>query len=124
MTDSNLPDLYRQVAFEMDVLQLAYLHVREIWKSDAGEQPLAITPVIRKSYNGTIIVNDNYDLKTGNDIVGKGAADMVAFGRPFIANPDLVERWRAGAPLNEPDPATFYTPGEKGYTDYPPMTAV
>jgi N-ethylmaleimide reductase len=123
MVDSNLPELYRQVAFEMDVLQLAYLHVREIWKTDAGETPLAVTPVIRKSYNGAIIVNDNYDLKTGSDIVAKGAADLVAFGRPFIANPDLVERLRAGVPLAEPDSDTFYTMGEKGYTDYPPMTA-
>ncbi len=124
MTDSDLPALYRQVARDMETLRLAYLHVREIWRDEAGAaKPLAITPLIRDIYTGALIVNDGYDLESGNDIIKKGIADAVAFGRPFIANPDLVGRLRKSAPLNQPDPETFYSGGAKGYTDYPVMSA-
>jgi N-ethylmaleimide reductase len=124
MTDSDLPGLYKEVAREMENLRLAYLHVREIWKDGTGAvKPLAVTPLIRDIYTGAMIVNDSYDPQTGSEIVKKGLADAVAFGKPFIANPDLVERLRAGAPLNEPDPETFYTSDAKGYTDYPVMPA-
>jgi N-ethylmaleimide reductase len=64
-----------------------------------------------------IIVNTGFD--KANEVLSKGDADLVAFGVPFIANPDLVERLRRDAPLNKPDPKTFYDIGPKGYTDYP-----
>jgi len=123
MVDSDLPGLYKIVAAEMELLQLAYLHVREIAVEENGKKVLPITPIIRKFYSGTLIANNDYNFASATELVGSGLADAVAFGRPYIANPDLVERFRIGAPLNELDPSTFYTPGEKGYTDYPFMTS-
>ena len=123
VSDSDLAGLFTRVAQDMNHARLAFLHVREIWKDEAGERPLAITPLIRRAYHGVLIANDAYDLESGNALLQKGLADAVAFGRPFIANPDLVERWRTGASLNSPDVDTFYTGSEKGYTDYPPAVA-
>ena len=65
------------------------------------------------------MTNAGYDRDSGNAVLAAGRADLVAFGVPFIANPDLPARYQAGAPLNTPDPATFYGGKEKGYTDYP-----
>ncbi|MDB5521712.1 MAG: NADH:flavin oxidoreductase/NADH oxidase, partial [Tardiphaga sp.] len=70
---------------------------------------------------GTYIGNNGYDLALAERTLQSGAADLIAFGKPFISNPDLVERFRTGAPLNEGDKATFYGGGEKGYTDYPTL---
>jgi len=72
----------------------------------------------RKIYNGTIIINRAFTNETANQVLNDGDADLVSFGVPFIANPDLVQRFKTNAALNQPDQATFYTPGEKGYTDY------
>ena len=66
-----------------------------------------------------IIVNTGFDKAKANAVLASGNADLVAFGVPYIANPDLLERFRTDAPLNKPDPATFYGIGPKGYTDYP-----
>ena len=67
------------------------------------------------------MVNNAYDKAMAEHAVESGHADIVAFGRPFIANPDLVQRLRRGAPLNTPDPDTFYGGGARGYTDYPAL---
>jgi N-ethylmaleimide reductase len=67
------------------------------------------------------MTNFGYDKARANAVLASGQADLVAFGVPFIANPDLPERFRRDAPLNAPDPATFYGGGEKGYTDYPSL---
>ena len=77
----------------------------------------------RKAFSGAYIANNGYTRDLAIDAVSAGRADLVAFGRPFIANPDLVERLRTGAPLNELDRATLYGGGEKGYTDYPTLDA-
>lgn len=77
----------------------------------------------RKIYKGTLMVNRGFTAQTANDVLKNGNADLVAFGIPFIANPDLAERFQSGIALNVPDAATFYSPGEKGYIDYP-MVAV
>lgn len=114
MFDSNLAGLFTQAAEVLDGFNLAYMHVRE-----PSAKPLEITPLMRDVYRGIIVANDGYDLTRGNKAVVQGAVDAVAFGVPFIANPDLVERLRTGAPLNAPDTATFYNGGKKGYTDYP-----
>ena len=87
--------------------------------------PFAVTEVakhFRPLYNGTLIINKSFTKETGIKVIEDGYADLVAYGVPFIANPDLVARFEADAPLNAPDQATFYTPTEKGYTDYPSMT--
>ncbi len=74
-------------------------------------------------FKRTLILSGGYDaVRAESDLVA-GKADLIAFGRPFLANPDLVARWKSGAALNAPDMSTFYTPGPKGYTDYPSLTA-
>ncbi len=80
------------------------------------------TPHIRDAFDGTLIVNGGYDAATAEAAIARGEADLVAFGVPFIANPDLPLRYRKGAPLNTPDAATFYAGEEKGYIDYPALS--
>jgi N-ethylmaleimide reductase len=75
----------------------------------------------RKHFRGAYIANNGYDRESAIDAVASDKADAIAFGRPFIANPDLVERLQKNAPLNLPDPRTFYAPGPQGYIDYPPL---
>jgi len=81
--------------------------------------PQSIKDTFRKDFKGGLILSGGYDLARAEADLAAGKADLIAFGRPILANPDLVERWKTGAPLNAPDPGTFYTPGPKGYTDYP-----
>ncbi|MFN9866699.1 MAG: alkene reductase, partial [Pseudanabaena sp.] len=86
-------------------------------------QPDLGAEFFRPIYNGTIITAGGYSFETGNQAIASGSADLVAFGRLYIANPDLVERFAANAPLNKPDRNTFYGGDEKGYTDYPTWQA-
>ena len=78
-----------------------------------------IKQAIRARFKGALILSGGYDRERAQADLAAGRGDLVAFGRPFISNPDLVARLRAGLELSPPDPDTFYTPGEKGYTDYP-----
>jgi 2,4-dienoyl-CoA reductase-like NADH-dependent reductase (Old Yellow Enzyme family) len=97
--------------------RLAYLHVLEgdmITKSSALDYRS-----LRANFAGNYIANNGYDRERAQAALRSGAADLVAFGVPFLANPDLVRRYRDNLPLNAPDPATFYGGGEHGYTDYP-----
>jgi N-ethylmaleimide reductase len=75
----------------------------------------------RPIFRGTLIANTQMDARRGNRLIAEGLADLVAFGRPFIANPDLVQRLKTGAPLAEIDWTTVYGPGPKGYSDYPAL---
>lgn len=99
-----------------DGLGLAYLHV-----VDMGLPELEVLPFLRASYAGAIIANNNLKADSAAALLDAGQAEAVSFGRAFIANPDLVERIAAGAPLARTDYALLYTGEEKGYTDYPPM---
>jgi N-ethylmaleimide reductase len=76
----------------------------------------------RPKYKGTLIINNNFNQEKGNKVIEDGLADLVAFGKLFISNPDLPERFELNAKLAEWDEQTFYTSGEKGYTDYPVLT--
>jgi N-ethylmaleimide reductase len=78
-----------------------------------------VTPYFRKIYKGTLITNGDYDHPKGDSILANGDADLVSFGKLFLANPDLPKRFELDAFLNAPDAKTFYGPDEKGYTDYP-----
>ena len=123
--DSDTRALYDYAIAKLNGFGLAYLHLREP-AGDVSAIPNMVANVTehyRGIYKGTLITNTAYDRDKGNAAIEKGHADLVAFGVPFIANPDLVERFRAGAPLSTPDQATFYTPGAKGYTDYPELKA-
>lgn len=117
MGDSNLPVTFGYVARELGRRHLAFICARE----SLGEK--RIGPQLKMAFGGSYIVNEKFTFETANQVLAAEEADAVAFGVPFIANPDLPERFRRGAPLNTPEPATFYSSGAKGYTDYPVLQA-
>ena len=80
-----------------------------------------LSPSIRKVFTGPLVLNQDYSREAAQRDLDEGVADAIAFGRLYIANPDLVERFRRDAPLNTPNPKTFYAPGPAGYTDYPAL---
>lgn len=120
LVDDETIALYNYIVNRLNDYDLAYIHLIEPF-TDVSAIPHAIQEVakhFRPLYTGTIIINRGFNKDTANKVIGDGDADLVSFGVPFIANPDLVERYKIGATLNVPDQNTFYTPGEKGYTDY------
>jgi N-ethylmaleimide reductase len=117
--DAQMEALYLRLVAELNALGLAYVHVVDHSSMGAPEVGDALKAAIRKDFKGRYILSGGYDAARANADLDAGRGDLVAFGRPFIANPDLVRKLQSGAPLAEPDAATFYTPGEKGYTDYP-----
>lgn len=100
---------------------LLYVHLVDHSAMGAPAVPDSIRQTFRKRFNGALILSGGYDAERAEADLAEDKADLIAVGRPFLANPDLPARWRQGAPLNEPDMDTFYTPGEKGYTDYPAL---
>jgi N-ethylmaleimide reductase len=122
MTDSAPAALFGHVARELGRLGIAYLHVMEPRAGSPMHVPLPpVAPTIRGAFGGPLIVNGGYDAAAAEATLGAGAADLIAFGVPFLANPDLVKRIRLGAALNPPDFATLYTDGDRGYLDYPTL---
>ncbi len=121
MRDSDPVALASWLADHLNGTGLAYLH---LMRGDFLQQQLGdvLTPV-RERFQGVLIANMGYTAAEANAAIAAGAIDAVAFGTAFLANPDLPERLRSGAPLNTPDPATFYSPGPAGYTDYPFLSA-
>jgi N-ethylmaleimide reductase len=111
--------LYEHLAREAARLGLAYLHLVDHSSLGAPKPKQELIRRVRELFSGALILSGGYDAGRAEADLVEGRADLVAFGRPFIANPRLVTRLRAGALLRAPDPATFYTPGPKGYTDYP-----
>ena len=122
--DSDSQALYDYVIDKLSGYKLAYLHLRDAAGPVSGNKQVAdVTGHYRKLYKGTLITNTGYDRDKGNTAVASGRADLVAYGVPFISNPDLVERFQSGAELTKADSASFYSPGPKGYTDYPALKA-
>ncbi|HST57380.1 MAG TPA: alkene reductase [Longimicrobium sp.] len=117
MRDSDPVATFSVAAHGLNRFGLAYLHVVE--PVDAGASGARVTPVLKAVFRGPLIANGGYGAETGNAAVRGGQAELVSFGASFLANPDLPERLRTGAPLNEPDRATFYGGDARGYTDYP-----
>lgn len=113
MGDSNPPATFGYVARELSRRRIAFICVRE------SLGPKRIGPQLRTAFSGSYIANEKFTQATASQVLAAGEADAVAFGVPFLANPDLPERFRQNAPLNEPDPPSFYAPSRKGYTDYP-----
>lgn len=113
MGDSNPLATFSYVVRELGQRKIAFICAREL----LGEK--RIGPQLKAAFGGNYIANEKFTLETANRVLAAGEADAVAFGVPFIANPDLPERFRRHAPLNAPDQSTFYAPGPKGYTDYP-----
>ncbi|HEY9909177.1 MAG TPA: alkene reductase [Thermosynechococcaceae cyanobacterium] len=123
MGDSDPEATFGYVIKRLNPFRLAYIHLME--PNEADLQKAVLNPVtsrFRPLFQGTVITNGGYDRSKGNAALAQGDADLVSFGKPFIANPDLPKRLEHSAPLNEPDPKTFYGQGkegaEKGYTDY------
>ena len=112
---------YTALVEELSRLKLLYLHVLDHAAMGAPPVPAAFKLALRKAFDGPFILAGGFDAESAEKALVDGHADLIAFGRPFLANPDLVERMKAKAPLNDPDMSTFYTPGEKGYTDYPAL---
>ena len=113
MGDSDPAALFGHVASELGKRKLAFLCARE------SHDKAALGPMLKQDFGGVFIANEGFTAESAREAVASGRADAVAFGKPAIANPDLVERIRAGAPWNAPDAETFYASGPKGYTDYP-----
>jgi len=121
--DTNPKQTYTYIVNQLNGKGLAYIHVVEPMNdvSDKQNYLQEVAAYFRDIYDGTIITNANYDRETGMEAIEEGIADLIAYGRLFLANPDLPERFAADAELNKPDKSTFYGGTEKGYTDYPFM---
>ena len=115
--------MFQYIFKKLSDYNLAYLHI-------AGPaEDLTGTPVevlqdnyfshFRHHYSGRLMANLGFTQESGNAILKEGTADLVSFGAPFIANPDLAERFKYNLPLSESNPDTYYTGGENGYVDYP-----
>jgi N-ethylmaleimide reductase len=113
---------YLALVKELSALGLMYVHVLDHSAMGAPPVPAKLKADLRAAFHGPFILAGGQDKASAQLALSEGRADLVAMGRPFIANPDLVERLRQDAPLNAPAPDTFYTPGAKGYTDYPTLT--
>jgi N-ethylmaleimide reductase len=110
---------YARLADELSTLGIAYVHIVDHSALGAPPVPAAIKATIRNRFKGSYIAAGGFDLASAEQAIDSGLADLVAFGRPFLANPDLIARFANGWALNTPDMSTFYTPGPKGYIDYP-----
>lgn len=121
--DSDPTPLFTAAAAMLDEIGIGFLELKEhrpdgtFAATDVPRQ----SPMIRPLFRGPLVLNSDYDLARAQADLDSGLADAISFGRPFIANPDLVERLGAGAPLRQPDTATFYTQGAEGYLDYPTL---
>jgi len=115
MADSDPVCTFSHLTEALNRRGIGYLHVVD----PVADGEKRISPVLRPRFDGTYIVNGGFDLAAANAAIARGEADLVAFGAPFIANPDLPERFKLGAPLNAADQATFYAGEQKGYIDYP-----
>ena len=119
MKDSDPAGLTAWLARKLSGTGLAYLHVM---RSDfLGQQQGDVITPARENFDGVLVANMGYSAEEADTAIKAGQVDAVAFGVPFLANPDLPERFRRRAPLNDPNPATFYSPGPAGYTDYPAL---
>ncbi|MBI3525444.1 MAG: alkene reductase [Betaproteobacteria bacterium] len=116
--DAEMDALYELLMTELNAIGLAYIHVVDHSAMGAPEVSPALKAKIRAAFKGKYILSGGYDQPRANVDLDSQRGDLVAFGRPFIANPDLVEKLRSGGPLADPDPNTFYTPGERGYIDF------
>jgi N-ethylmaleimide reductase len=118
------PEMEADYTYLVDQLNergLLYIHSLDHSAQGAPKVPDSIKATIRKATNCHVILAGGYDLERAEADLEANKADLIAFGKAVLSNPDLVERWQTGAALNTPDPATFYTADEKGYTDYPAL---
>lgn len=118
LPDTEMDAMYLRLVEELNRLGLVYIHIVDHSSMGAPEVSPALKANIRSAFKGRYILSGGYDAARANADLDADCGDLVAFGRPFISNSDLVQKLRNGAALTAPDFDTFYTPGEKGYTDY------
>jgi N-ethylmaleimide reductase len=121
MHDNNPLETFGHVLSELNRFGLAYAHITKVTAQDIAHGAVeGVGPKeLRPYWKGKVVSAGGFTLDSGNAALAEGWADAIAFGVPFLSNPDLTERLRRGAPLNTPDESTFYASGPKGYTDYP-----
>jgi len=121
MTDDNPRETFSVAVETLNSYELGYLHVVETAQNSkrSTKEDLAMSAHLRTLWKGLYVVNGGHDGPRGEEALRTGHADAVAYGRAFLANPDLPKRLQLGAALNEPDPKTFYGGGAAGYTSYP-----
>ncbi|MBI1888232.1 MAG: alkene reductase [Nitrosomonadales bacterium] len=112
---------YTHLAQELNARGLAYIHLVDHSSMGAPAVPDTMKAAFRKLFRGTLILSGGYDAARAESDLVANKGNLIAVGKPFLANPDLVARWKTGAAVNAPDMNTFYTPGPKGYTDYPAL---
>lgn len=117
-SDDTTEAQYTNLAASLKKIGIAYIHIVDHSSMGAPAVPQSVKDGIRNAFGGNIILSGGYDAERAEADLEAGKGELVAFGRPFISNPDLVEKMQAGEELKTPDFNTFYTPGEKGYTDY------
>ena len=110
---------YTYLAHQLNTRGLAYIHLVDHSSMGAPLVPGSMKMTFRNVFKGKLILSGGYDAVRAENDLAADKCDLVAVGKPFLANPDLVTRWQTGAAVNEPDMNTFYTPGAIGYTDYP-----
>ncbi|PKP86731.1 MAG: alkene reductase [Alphaproteobacteria bacterium HGW-Alphaproteobacteria-17] len=122
--DDSAPEkLFPAAAAALDALGIGFLELREpgpdgtFGNTEVPKQ----SPAIRQTFKGPLVLNSDYDVAKAEAALASGVADAISFGRPFIANPDLVERIRSGADWSQDNPQTWYSPGAEGYIDYPAL---
>ncbi len=122
LSDDEPAAMMRYLAKQLSLRKIAYLHINEPdWTGEGPQLSDEFRRDLRDRFHGTLIYCGHYTAERTERLIADGLGDAAAFGRPYIANPDLVERFRRGAPLNAPDPVTFYGGGAEGYTDYPTL---
>lgn len=114
-------ETYAYLSEKLAELDIAYIHVLDHSTGNASQEILHVKDIIRSKFKNTIIFCGGFNKEKAESELERGVADLIAFGVPYLANPDLVKRMETGAEMNAPDYSTFYTPGEKGYTDYPAL---
>jgi N-ethylmaleimide reductase len=118
VADAEMDAMYESLMVELNAIGLTYIHVVDHQAMGAPEVSKTLKATLRKTFKGAYIMSGGYDAARANVDLDEKRGDLVAFGRPFISNPDLVQKLQNGTALTAPDMNTFYTPGEKGYTDY------
>jgi N-ethylmaleimide reductase len=112
---------YSYLAQQLNATGLVYIHLVDHSSMGAPPVPDSIKKMFRSTFKGKLILSGGYDAQRAESDLSSGKCDLIAVGKPFLANPDLVSRWKTGAAVNAPDMNTFYTPGPKGYIDYPEL---
>jgi N-ethylmaleimide reductase len=112
---------YTYLAHQLNAAGLMYVHLVDHSSAGAPKVPDSIKAAFRNVFKRTLILSGGYDAERAESDLAAGKGDLIAVGKPLLANPDLIKRWKVGGAINVPDTSTFYTPGPKGYTDYPTL---